>query len=281
MKAHSDYIIIDLSVPVDPQNWEPDPVKRKVIDHQKGGDLLGRSIMYIKGNSYVGRLKEWLKHKMGLGIDHRDFPDGKGLSLMTYTLTTHTGTHLDSPFHYGDADKYGKPMKTISEIPLEWCYGNGVVLDVSDPQRTDIVTLEEIMQSLSKIHYQLQPFDIVLLRTGGDRFAGKPRYFTDFRGISIEATQYLVENGIKVIGVDSFGFDAPFGKMVNEYQKCRDSNCLWPAHMYGRHQEYCHIERLANLDRLPWATGFQVACFPINLKAADAAWCRAVAILKK
>lgn len=281
MKVRYEYRIIDLSVPVDPQAWEPEPVQRKVIDHRKGGDLLGMSLMYVEGKSIFARLKEWMKHKLGFGIDHRDFPDGKGLSLMVYSLTTHTGTHMDSPFHYGDEDKNGNPMKTISEIPLEWCYGKGVVLDVSGSDKTGSVTIEDLMQSLSAIQYQLKPLDIVLLKTGGDRYIGKPQYFTNFRGVSVEATRFLVEKGIKVIGIDSFGFDPPFGKMLNEYQNCRDKNCLWPSHLFGRHEEYCHIERLTNLDKLPCATGFQVACFPIKLKSADAAWCRAVAILKR
>lgn len=272
--------LIDLSVAIDPDNWEPEPIVRKVIDHRKGGDLLGRSLICAKGKSLTHKIKKWIKHKAGLGINHNDFPDSKGLSLMSYTLTTHTGTHLDAPYHYSNIDKNGDPMKTISDIPLEWCYGNGVVLDLSDENRTDCVTSEEIIRTLSKSNYTLKPYDIVLLKTGGDRFLGTPRYFTDFRGVSREATEFMVERGIKIIGIDSFGFDAPFQKMMEDYQSSSSSSCLWPSHMFGRLREYCHIERLTNLQKLPRQTGFKVACFPINLISADAAWCRVVAILE-
>ncbi|MEH0020310.1 MAG: cyclase family protein [Desulfobacter sp.] len=280
MKQKKDSHIIDLSVPVDPSAWEPEPVKRKVIGHREGGDLLGRSLMYVSGTSLFSKVKEWVKHKTGFGMDHRDFPDGKGLSLMSYTLTTHTGTHLDSPFHFSDVDAQGNPMKTVSEIPLEWCFGDGVLLDLSGEPSEDPVTQEEVRAKLSEIGHTLAPFDIVLINTGGDRFMGKPEYFSRFRGITRDATAFMVEQGVKIIGVDSFGFDPPFGKMVTAYMTTKDKDCLWPAHMYGRRHEYCHIERLANLDNLPAATGFKVACFPVNLKDADAAWCRVVAILQ-
>jgi kynurenine formamidase len=44
--------------------------------------------------------------------------------------------------------------------------------------------------------------------------------------------------------------------------------------------EYCHMEKLHNLDLLP-ATGFTICCFPIKIKAASGAWTRAVAIIEE
>jgi kynurenine formamidase len=53
---------------------------------------------------------------------------------------------------------------------------------------------------------------------------------------------------------------------------------LYPAHFYGRKREFIHIERLANLGKLP-DFGFKVICFPVKIKDTGAAWARAVAII--
>ena len=57
-------------------------------------------------------------------------PDGMALAHERVTLSAHGGTHVDAPLHYGPLCE-GKPSKSIEDVPLEWCYGPGVVLDVS------------------------------------------------------------------------------------------------------------------------------------------------------
>lgn len=278
MIVDNKYNIIDLSVAIDVNSWEPTPVRRTVIDHKKGADLLGKTLILMKGSNIFSKITEIIKQKMGLGLDHRNFPEEKGLSLYSYEITTHTGTHLDAPYHFGDKNPDGGKAKTITEIPLEWCFGNGVLLDVEAIQHHNPVSKEEIVDKLAELQYQIQPFDIVLLKTGGDKQNGKPQYFTDFRGVSVEATEYLIDCGVKVIGVDSFGFDPPFGRMIEKYMEDKNEKHLWPAHFLGRKKEYCHIERLTNLEKINKPIGFKVCCFPIKLQDSDAGWCRVVAI---
>lgn len=271
--------IVDLSVAVDPADWEPEPVRRTIIDHRAGADLLGKAYAHLNAR---GRLSRWVKllaHRLGSGVTHRDFPSGQGLSLMHYTLTTHTGTHLDAPYHYGERTSSGAPARTICQVPLEWCHGNGVLLDLTRGPADQAVTQAEIEQALAAIGHRIEPFDIVLLRTGGDTEIGRPGYFQRFRGVTAAATAYLVERGVHVIGVDSFGFDAPFLRMLDAYRRTGDQAHLWPAHLYGREHEYCHIERLTNLGSIGQPLGFQVSCFPIKLAGADAGWCRVVALV--
>lgn len=47
--------------------------------------------------------------------------DGKGWAVETVTLSTHSGTHVDAQHHYGGGGR------TIDEVPLEWCFGPGVL----------------------------------------------------------------------------------------------------------------------------------------------------------
>ena len=84
--------------------------------------------------------------------------------------------------------------------------------------------------------------------------------------MSREATKFLVESGVKIIGIDCYSLDRPFMAMVKQYYRTNDKKCLWPAHFYGREKEYCHIERLTNLDKIPMNYGFKFCCFPIKIK---------------
>jgi len=194
--------IVDLSVAVDPANWEPDPVRRTVVDHRAGADLLGRAYAHLTARNRVDRWIKVLRHRLGSGVTHRDFPGGQGLSLMRYALTTHTGTHLDAPYHYGDPTACG-PARTICQVPLDWCHGDGVLLDLTAGPADEAVTRGEIEQRLAAIDHRIQPFEIVLLWTGGDTEIGQPGYFQRFRGVTAEATAYggiLALRALVVIG---------------------------------------------------------------------------------
>jgi kynurenine formamidase len=53
---------------------------------------------------------------------------------------------------------------------------------------------------------------------------------------------------------------------------------FWEAHFLGVEKEYCHMERLANLDQLP-RTGFTVCAFPLKVKGGSAGPARVVALV--
>src|SRR5260370_32015725 len=208
------------------------------------------------------------------------FPGGKFLSNEVFTISVHCGTHLDAPYHFGPICE-GKPARRINEVPLEWCFGHGVVLDLTYKGLKTAITVSDLQDALARMQYELQPMDIILIRTDSDKLWPRPEYFSAHPGMTEEATQWLVERGIKVIGIDTNGFDLPFMEMVQTYLSTKNSQVLWPAHMYGRTREYIHMERLANLDRLPRSHGFQVACFPVAIRDAGTAWVRSVAIVYK
>jgi cyclase len=270
-------VIIDLSVPVSPDHWEPEPVTRRVVNHRDGADKLGRSYLYFHATTLWQKLKAKLMRPQQYFIDHRDFPDQMGLSLMFYELTTHTGTHIDAPYHYGwRAGRSDRPA-TVTDIPLSWCYGAGVLLDYSadDAPINDFT----VQAKLADIGHVIAEGDIVLINTGAAKLTGQREYFTQYRAIERSAVRWLVENGVRVIGTDAFSFDRPFCQMIDDYKRTGDNDHLWPSHFFGRDRPYLQIERLGQLDELPAPTGFQVCCFPIKLDQADAAWSRVVAIM--
>jgi kynurenine formamidase len=226
------------------------------------------------GKTLAGRIKYLLGQRI---LKKEDLPDEEFLSLETVHAPVHIGTHLDYTFHYGTMSE-GGPSKTADQIPLEWCYRDGVKLDLSHKKPADVIESDDLRSALAKINYSLKPGDIVLLRTGADKLYGSPRYFSDYPGVGISAIDFLLDHKINVFGVDTMGIDRPYRFMLAEFLKDRDIKKFYPAHFHGRKRSFVHIERLANLEKLP-DHGFKVICFPIRIKNTGAAWARVVAVL--
>ena len=156
----------------------------------------------------------------------------------------------DAPYHYGSTCE-GKPAKKIEDIPLEWCYGPGVVLDFTHKKFPDVIEKKDIEGALQKIEYKLKPNDIVLLNTGGDKLVGTEDYVHKYVGCMPDAVEYLLDKGIKMMGIDTIGLDRPCFGMFKEFLETKDQSKIWPCHVLGRRREYCHMERLGNLGAVP------------------------------
>lgn len=182
-------------------------------------------------------------------------------------LGDHVGTHVDSLRHLRD-DAAGP-----EGIPLEYCYGDGVVLDFSDKPVGYGITVEDVQAALKKINYTLKPLDIVFINTGASRYNTELRYLTDHCGMTGEATNWLLDQGIKMTGIDAPTFDRPVKSMFETKE-------FWPAHRVMLEREYYHLENLVNLDAIPKPFGFKVSVLPIKWKGTTAAPVRAVAIVE-
>jgi kynurenine formamidase len=261
--ASMDAEFIDLSIGLEPDASEPFPPEIEYWDHETGAELL------------AGNLND-LGYE---GIEGSDFPDAMGLAWEELTLIPHAGTHLDAPWHYGP-EVDGEPARTIDEIPLEWCAGNAVVLDFTWKEPRTEISAEELGAQLEELDHELSAGEIVLIETGADELWGTEEYTLEFPGMGAEGTKYLVEQGVKVIGTDAYGFDKPFAEMGRRYAESGDDAELWPAHFAGREVEYCQIESMANLDELPRRTDVPLVTFPISVERASAGWVRPVAILE-
>lgn len=216
--------------------------------------------------------------KAFFGCTEGDLPGGEAWALEYLNLTTHIATHMDAPWHYG-ATSGGKKAKTIDEIPLEWCYGDGVVLDMRHKKPGEEITVADLQESLRKIGYEIKPGDIVLIMTGADKHWGTAKYLSERPGMGRESTLWLIEQGVRVMGIDAIGWDRPFRVMAEEFKRTGDSSVIWAAHYAGMTREFCNVEKLANLDQLP-PYGFKVALFPVKIKGASGGWVRAVAIIE-
>lgn len=263
--------LIDLSLPISPATAEPDPPRIEYLDHEEAAHHL------------AALASQWVAQATGRSsapdaVTPAAFRDHLGLANENLALDSHAGTHLDAPWHFGPRSG-DRPAKTIDEVPLEWCWGPGVVLDVRHRRAGEVITVGDLQEGLAKISYVLEPGDIVLIMTGADKHFYKKDYFSAHPGMSREATLWLLDQGVRVIGIDAWGFDRPAGAMIQDYLQTGDQASILPAHMVGRDREYCHIEKLTNLDQLP-PKGFWVSCLPIKIEHGSAGWSRCVALVE-
>jgi kynurenine formamidase len=115
------------------------------------------------------------------------------------------------------------------------------------------------------------------VRTGRDAFYEEPDYIARGCGVTREATHWLWDHGVRVMGIDAWGWDAPLHLQAEAAKREGREGVFWAAHQADR--PYCQIERLAGLDQLP-PTGFDVACFPLKVVGGSAGPARVVAILR-
>jgi len=249
---------------------------------------LSVSLANTPPESYLTTEITYINHEQGAehrskvsGLPKGFFPDNKFLAHEKVTLSTHSGTHLDAPWHYGPTSE-GKPARTIEEIPLEWCFSDGVVLDFTHKRAGELIKVEDLKEALKKIRYTIKPYDIVLIRTDASKHYNELSYGNIHAGMGRDSTLWLIEQGVKVMGIDAWTWDRPVDIMLNE---CRDQgkagDIFFSAHFTGRKKEFWHLENLANLDRLPKPYGFKISVFPVKISKASSGWVRAVAILEE
>lgn len=170
----------------------------------------------------------------------------------------HASTHIDALIHFNPAGE------TVEKLPLEYCYGDAMVLDFTHKRSGETVTASEVQQAAASMGLSIRAGDIVLFRTGADRLWGTDQYADYAVSIGVDAVRWLAGQGVKVFGIDAVTIDADVTR---------------PAHLLVREFEYYHIENLANLDKLPRGR-FKFAALPLKLVGASASPVRAIAILE-
>jgi kynurenine formamidase len=248
--------IVDLSAPIEASPPGTPDFQRNAIEY----------IDHAGGASEIEHL---------YGVPARLLRDGEGWTRELVQLGTHNSTHVDAPYHY-NSKIAGAPAATIDELPLERFLGRGVVVDFTSRADGEVIEADDLEGALEAIPHRLAFGDIVLVRTGCDRFYGQADYMDRGPGVSREATHWLYDRGVRVMGIDAWGWDRPLRMQAADALARDETGIFWAAHQADL--DYSQIERLVNLGQLP-ATGFTVACFPLRIVRASAAPARVVAIL--
>ncbi|MFC2044571.1 cyclase family protein [Chloroflexota bacterium] len=122
----------------------------------------------------------------------RDWPCVRGtLGAAVPGTHFHGGTHMDAPIYCID---YGAGIDTI---PLENCYGTGVVVDFRNKKKWDKITAEDFEKATPKI----EPGDFVVCNTGWQKWYRKEDYvyYHHYPGLVPSAAEWLIKKKVKAI----------------------------------------------------------------------------------
>lgn len=207
-----------------------------------------------------------------------DLPEGEGWGDEQIRISSHLGTHVDAPLHYGSTCE-GRPARTVDQIALEELYCDGVVLDLRERcEPGQGIAVEALEQAIEANGASIGPGTAVLIRTGQERYGlGDPEYFW-YPGMTRDGTLLLADLGAKVLGTDAVGWDRPFLEMRRAFQETGNPREIWDGHFAGREREVFIVQQLDNLGALP-PSGFKVGFFPLRLAGCSASPARVVGFL--
>lgn len=180
----------------------------------------------------------------------------QGVNKEIVEMSTHTGTHCDAPYHFFDAGQ------TIDQIPLDTYVGPATVLDVRGKTPGSAIERADLTRFIDRI----TPGRVVLLNTGwGHKRANTAEFLTRYVYLSGEAAQFLVDRGVKGVGIDSVsmgGYDDP-AKAV-------------PAHKTLLGNGTFIVEDLLFPDEVMDGRERLFVAAPVKLRGAGGAWTRAM-----
>jgi len=182
--------------------------------------------------------------------------DGYNLELLF--LSSHTGTHMDAPYHF--LEKGAK----IHEISLKKLVSEAALIQ-SRKGSGESITKTDI-QKFEKKSGKIDGFSSVIFQTGWQRNLQKKYYFTKNPGLSVSAAKYLASKKISLVGIDSPSID------------------VGTDHKFSVHQIFAKkgmliVENLANLDKIK-SSKFHLVVLPLKLKNATGSPVRAIAFVE-
>ena len=181
-------------------------------------------------------------------------------SLMKISFGTHSGTHMDAPFHFIETGK------TMDEVDLGNPIRRVFVLSLPKSKEEGAVTVKE----LEGFEDRIVQTEGLILNTGWYKKWGTDAYFVNPPYLTIETARWLVERKVAFLGLDSPTVDDTRGAKAGE---------RLPVHVILLESEVLILEGLANLDELGNGEA-KIIALPLKIKGVDGAPARVVGIIE-
>ena len=180
--------------------------------------------------------------------------DGYNLELLF--LSSHSGTHIDAPYHFVERGS------KIHEIPPKRliCEAALIRLEIKSDQsisKGDIIKFE-------KKYGKIKSGSAVIFATGWYKNLQKKSYFKNNPGLAVSAAKYLVSKKVNLVGIDSPSID--LGK-----------NTKFSIHKILSKNNILIVENLCNLEKI-LRVHFKLIVLPLKLKNATGSPVRAIAV---
>ena len=179
--------------------------------------------------------------------------DGYNLELLF--LSSHTGTHLDAPYHFV------KDGIKINQIPLDRLIGKAILIKLKKTKNTPITKSD--ITSFEKKNGRILNHSSVFFFTSWQKNLKKDYYFTENPGLSISAAKYLVSKKTNLVGIDSPSIDLGKDGSFNVHHILSKNNILI-------------VENLSNLNKIS-SKEFSFTILPLKIKNATGSPVRAIA----
>lgn len=179
--------------------------------------------------------------------------DGYNLELLF--LSSHTGTHIDAPYHFV------KNGLKIDQIPLDRLIGKAILIKLKKSKNTSITKSDII--SFEKKNGKIPNNSSIFFYTSWQKNLKKDNYFTENPGLDISSAKYLVSKKINLVGIDSPSIDLGKDQSFNAHHILSKNNILI-------------VENLANLNKIK-SKEFNFTILPLKLKGATGSPVRAIA----
>lgn len=170
------------------------------------------------------------------------------------TMYTHTGTHIDVPYHILEKGL------TVDKFDVDNFIGKARIVDISNIA-SNIIGIND----LKKYETWLKDMDYLILKTGWSNYWGDGRYFKGFPALSMEAAEWILQFNLKGIGIDAISVDPIEDKSFSVH------NILFK-------KDLIIIENMTNLEEVGNRV-FILCCLPLKFKDADGSPVRAIAII--
>jgi len=170
-------------------------------------------------------------------------------------LSSHTGTHLDAPYHFS------KNGAKIHQIPLTRLVGNALLIKIKKV-KDQMITKKDLLEFERK-NGEIKNFSSIIFFTDWQKNLNKKFYFTNNPGLSKSATEYLVSKKINLVGIDSPSIDLGIDNSFTAHKILAENNILI-------------VENLSNLGKIP-TLDFDFIILPLKLKDATGSPVRAIA----
>jgi kynurenine formamidase len=192
----------------------------------------------------------------------------------------HTGTHIDALCHQSDAlvlyggvainevqSSRGFARLGVEEIPP--IVAPGVLLDMAAKEGVDslepgyAVTGEDLAECCEKQGVSIEPGDVVLVRTGNDRYWNDPERYLAGPGMDSSASYWVAERRVLAVGADNAAWDVPG-------LKDPELGCMLPGHLILLTRYGIYIIENLKLDELAAAGHYRLrfVCAPLKLVGA-------------
>ena len=170
---------------------------------------------------------------------------GDAANLSKISLSTHTGTHIDPPRHF---IKNGTP---VDELPLELLIGRALVVEVSGVKEIGRHELDRL---------RVRGAERLFFKTDNSKLWKQAGFVRDYTALSVEGARYLLEAGVKLIGIDYLSIERFDGN--GEVHRLLLEN---------------GVPILEGLNLVDVAPGeYELICLPLKIKGGDGAPVRAV-----